>query len=38
MADRQHVSVLFKSPSSSLPADNPYTEIPRQWNPIGVVF
>jgi hypothetical protein len=34
LADRQHVSALFKSPSSGLPVDNRYTKIPRQWDPI----
>jgi hypothetical protein len=34
LADRQHVSVLFKSPSSGLEVDNRYTKIPRQWDPI----
>jgi hypothetical protein len=30
LADRQHVSALFKSPSSDLPVENRYTKIPRQ--------
>jgi hypothetical protein len=34
LADRQHVSALFKLPSSGLPVDNRYTKIPRQWDPI----
>jgi hypothetical protein len=34
LADRQHVSALFKSPSSGFPVDNRYTKIPRQWDPL----
>jgi hypothetical protein len=38
LADRQHVSALFKSPSSALPVDNRYTKTPHQWDPITYVY
>jgi hypothetical protein len=34
LADRQHDSALFNSPSPGLPVENCYTKVPRQWYPI----